>query len=155
MSPLIYTNLLQNVYVQPLLTGGAVVAATYYPASTAFFDCARYEKIGVLAVIGATFNSATTLQLRQDKSATATAALKDVTNAVITIAGAGMPGKFFYMEVRTDQLDINNGFRYVTLLATGPAGGDDLATILLFGINPDKIPTAYHADLQTPVIVSD
>lgn len=153
------TPLIKSLYIEPLATGEALLDATYYPVSTKFFSVSRMEKFAFLIIVGATFDTETTIQLRQDVSATATAALKDVDGALITIPADVTPGSMFYMEVFANQLDINNGYQYVTLLVSGPSEGvgDDpeLATLLFLALNSDHAPVTYHTSMQTPVVISD
>jgi hypothetical protein len=120
------------------------VAVAKYPASTAFIDVSDLKSFVFLIGAGA-LTSELTFQVEQDTSATQTASVKNVTDADVVIPANG-DDKWYTIEVKTDQLDKDGAFHYVTLKATGAAGADDFACIYFFGLNPGKMPVTQGAD---------
>jgi hypothetical protein len=126
------------------------LAAALYPTSTNFIDVQDFDRFAFLIAAGA-LDSALTLQVQQDTSATSTD-LKDVDGAVVTIAATG-DDKWYLIEVDTSKLDSNNGFHYVTLEVAGPAGGNDYGAILFFGFGKGSRPVTQGADRGDAVFV--
>jgi hypothetical protein len=126
-------NKYQNEYVNPCNNFNTAIADGNFPASTAYIDTTNYTHFAFKVRAG-TLDSALTLQVKQDTSATETASIKNVTGATVTV-GAGDDNELFLIEVETSQLDIANSFRYVTLAVSGAAGGNDYADILFEGWN--------------------
>lgn len=114
-----------------------------FPPSTTFIDVSEFERF-VFLIHAGTLNSALTCQVQQDTSATVTASVKAVTSAV-DIVGATDDNDLFAIEVQTSQLDLANGFRYVTLDVSGAAGGDDYLDILFIGVHPRRAPVTQPA----------
>jgi hypothetical protein len=140
----------EAVVIKQLNTNAAVTVAKL-PASTAFIDVSEFNRFAFLIGAGA-LNSALTFQVQQDTSATATAAIKDITGAVVVVPADG-DDKWSLIEVQTDHLDINNDFRFVTLNNTGAAAGDDYAAIYFLGFGA-KVPVTQGADKGTIVTVA-
>ena len=135
--------------IQPLNVETAV-AAQLYPTSANFIDVSNYERFGFLIAAGA-LNSALTFQVQQATAANGTP--KDVTGAVTTVAATD-DNKWHLIEVQTSALDANNDYRFVTLKATGAAGGDDYAAITFIGFNADSRPVTQGSDKAAIVIVN-
>lgn len=131
----------KDVYILGLNMPDDALVAGNYPASTAYIDVSGFERFAFLAFFGA-LDTETTLQVRQDTSATQTANIKDVTGALITVAATG-DDRWYLIEVQQNQLDSNNDFRYVTLAVGGAAGANDTACIFFFGV-----PTGRHPVTQ-------
>lgn len=137
--------------IKQLNTGAALTVAKM-PVSTAFIDVSGFDRFAFLIGAGA-LNSALTFQVQQDTSATQTAAIKDITGAVATVAADG-DDHWALIEVQVDHLDINNDFRFVTLNNTGAAAGDDYGAVFFFGFGSGKIPVTQGADKGSIVIVA-
>jgi hypothetical protein len=114
--------------------------ATMYPASGAFIDVAKYHRFALVFLPGALANQ----QVFQVQQATANNGTpKDVTGAALTIAANG-DNKPCILEVDVAKLDVNNGYRYITLDNTGGATGDYCAILFLgFGA---KVPVTQDAN---------
>jgi hypothetical protein len=125
------------------------VAAALYPTSGNFIDVAQIERFAFLVQAGA-LNTELTFQVQQATAANGTP--KDVTGAVVVVAATG-DDKWYLVEVHSSALDINNDYRYVTLKATGAAGGDDYAAITFFGLVPDTQPVTQGSDKGSIVTV--
>lgn len=130
------SNLPKDIYLKLLNTEDAIADGNY-PASTAYIDVKQFIKFGFLILAGA-LDTQMVFQVKQDTSATETAAIKNVTGATVTVAANG-DDKWYAIEVETRNLDISNDFHYVTLAQAGAAGGNDYAAILFYGI-PDQMP---------------
>lgn len=141
--------LYETVYFKLLNPGeDALVDATLYPASTAFIDVSGYLRFGFLVPAGG-LDSATTLQVQQDTSATSTA-LKDITGATVVIGATG-DDNVYGIEVHRDMLDNANGFKYVTLEVTGPAAGNDYGAVVFWAI-PDSLPAAQETGTSLVIL---
>lgn len=98
------------------------LAVQNYPLSTAYIDVSGYERFAFIIMLGAT-DSVLGFQVKQDISATETASIKNVTGATVAPAATD-DNTNFVIEVDTSALDTANGFKYVTLAATGGTGND-------------------------------
>lgn len=142
-----------NVYVQKVNDFNTAIAdATYYPASGSFIDVSEYERFVFLILVG-TLDTAITFTVRQDTAATATAGVKAVTGAAVTIA-ADDDNQWVSIEVETARLDIANGFHYVSLYGTDAAGGNDYAAIVFLGIRPRHLPVTQPDNYSQAVVVA-
>ncbi len=114
--------------------------ASYATAqSTGWVDCALYERIAALILVGAiaatgTFNA----KLEQATSA-AGAGAKDITGKAITPLTDADDNKLLAIECKAAELDKNNGFRYVRLTLT-PATAATLVGAVLIGLPADYNP---------------
>jgi hypothetical protein len=122
-----------------------------FPASTAYIDVSNYERFGFILMAGA-LDSALTAQVKQDTSATQTAAIKDVTGATVVIPALG-DDMWYAIEVQANRLDINNDFKYVTCAISGAAAGNDYCAILFYGI-PGVKPAHQPATHGETVVVA-
>jgi hypothetical protein len=138
-----YVNelLSEAIKIQPLNVEDDLAVAKY-PTSGSFIDVSDFERFAFLIQAGA-LDSATTCQVEQAK--TINGSPKVVTGAVVVIPADG-DDKWYLIEVQTNELDSNDGYRYVTLDVTGPAAGDDYGAITFFGINPGYRPVTQGAD---------
>lgn len=125
---------MSDISFKLLNTEDAIVDGNY-PASTAYQYVGDCSLFGFLVCAGA-LDSALTLQVKQDTSATETASIKVVTSAT-TIIGATGDDKWYLIQVNPSELDINNDFAYVTLAISG-ATGNDYAAVLFFKIPASK-----------------
>jgi hypothetical protein len=113
-----------------------------FPASGSFIDVSQFHRFAFLIMAGA-LNSALTAKVQQ--ASAVNGALKDVTSATVTIPANG-DDKWYLIEVETNHLDSNNGYKYVTLDLAGAAGGDDYGAILFLGLNPGYAPVTQGSD---------
>jgi len=113
----------QQINVETVLAAGA------YPASGSYIDVSGYSRFGFIVITG-TIAHGQTWQVQQATANNGT--LKDVTGAVKAVGSTG-DNLNYIIEVSTAELDINNGYKFVTLLNTGGSTGD-YSAILFFGI---------------------
>lgn len=139
-----------NIYRKQLNVEDALDVAAY-PADGSYIDVSRFERFAFTIMAGA-LDSEIVAQVYQDTGATETADVKVVTGATKTIGATG-DDKTYIIEVETNQLDMNNDFRYVTLKLTGAAGSNDYGAILFEGINPDEVPVTQPSTVATGVFV--
>jgi hypothetical protein len=126
----------KDVFIQELNTEVAIADAQRLPASGGFIDVSQFERFAFLIGAGS-LDTQTVFKVEQDTSATATAGIKDVTGATITVSATG-DNKWYLIEVDAALIDNENDFHYVTLKATGPAGGNDYASVWFFGFGAQK-----------------
>lgn len=151
MKTFLNSNFKDAVYVEKLnafLT--AIGDGTLYPASASFIDVSRFSRFAFLIFAG-TLNTALAFQVQQATAANGTP--KDVTGATTTMA-TGDGNKWRMIEVLTDNLDITNDYKFVTLASTGAAGGDDYACIVFLGLAPNTEPVTQHANCVASVVVA-
>jgi hypothetical protein len=134
--------------IQQLNVEDAIVDGQF-PASGSFIDVSKFHRFAFLVMVGA-LDSALTCKVQQ--AAAINGVLKDVTSATVAIAANG-DDKWYLIEVETNHLDSNNGYKYVTLDIAGAAGGNDYAAILFLGLNPGMAPVTQGADKGTIVSV--
>jgi hypothetical protein len=139
----------ETAKIQQLNVEDAVAVASY-PASGSFIDVSQYERFAFLVAAGA-LDSELTFQVQQADAVNGTP--KDVTGAVVVVPADG-DDKWYLVEVQTSRLDSNNGYRYVSLKATGAAGGNDYAAIFFFGLTPGLSPVTQGADKGEIVVVA-
>ncbi len=122
-----------------------------FPASVSYIDTSNFTEFCFLIKAGS-LNSALTVQLKQDTSATETAGIKDITGATVVI-GATDDDTLYLIPVETADLDRANSFRYVTAYITGAAGGDDYASVNFIGYNARHQPVTQPSGttVVTPV----
>jgi hypothetical protein len=142
----------EDVYVQPANNFNTAIVDGNFPASASYIDVSQFERFAFLVKVG-TLTSALTLQVKQDTDETETANIKNVTDATVTVAATD-DNELVSIEVEVRKLDLNNGFRYVTLAVSGAAGGDDYLDIQFIGINPDVRPVDQPDSYSQAVIVA-
>lgn len=132
-------------------SSNTAIADGNFPASGSYIDVSNYEEFDFQVKAGS-LDSALTLQVYQDTSATQTGSIKVVTGATATI-GATDDDKIFVIQVETAKLDIANGFRYVTLAISGQAGSNDYASVTFVGYNARHLPVTQPTttSVVTPV----
>lgn len=140
-------TLLEQVYFKACNTPSTVIADGDFPASGSYLDVSDYERFAFLVVAGGS-DTALVCQVQQATAVNGTP--KDVTGAVQTISATG-DGTIYCIEVETRRLDINNGYRYVTLDVSGQAGSNDTLAIIFAGVNPGVAPVTQT---HTAVIVA-
>ena len=123
------TNILfyENTLIKQINSADVVLAAGAYPASGSYIDVSGLHRIAFLIAPG-TLGAQQTWQVQQ--ATTNNGTLKDVTGAVVIVAANG-DGKPCVLEVGVDKLDINGGYKFVTLLNTGGAAGNYTSLIFL------------------------
>jgi len=139
-----------SVYVQKLNNFGTAVEVQEYPASGSYIDVSGYERFVILILAG-TLDTALTCQVQQATAVNGTA--KDISGAVATV-GATDDNKWHSIEVQTNQLDLNNDYRYITLDVTGAAGSNDYACFVFLGLNPSEQPVTQHASYVSATVVA-
>ncbi len=122
-----------------------------FPISTLFIPAQPWLYITFLIRVG-TLNSALTVQLQQDTSATQTASIKNVTGAVMVVA-ADDDDELQYIEVECRAaLDIGNAFTHFTLDITGAGGADDYLDLIWIGHHAKTKPVTQVATVSGVVI---
>ena len=125
----------------------AIADTTYYPLSGSFIDTRGFEMCTFHIQAGA-LDTALTFQVRQDTSATVTASVKALTDA-LEVVGTGDDGEDFLVEFETKKLDTANGFVFVSLYATGGSGSNDYAAIQCYLWNARDLPVTQGSNLPT------
>lgn len=129
----------------------AVAANDRLPASGSFIDMQSFDH-GVFLIGVGTLNTAATLAVYQDTSATETGSIKAVTSASQAVADTD-DNKWLTIEFNANQLDRANSFRYVTLTASAGAGSDDYYCVFFLGFKAREKPVtkpsnyAYHVSV--------
>lgn len=126
------------------------IADGEFPASASYIDVGAFERFVFLIAAG-TLDSALTCQVQQ--AATVSGTAKDVTGAV-AIVGAGDDNEWVTIEVQTNQLDLNNGYNFVTLDVSGAAGSNDYLCIFFLGMYPSEQPVTQNAGYSQAVVVA-
>ncbi len=143
-------NFYKSVKALMLEGGKDVLADANYPASTAYIDTNGYDH--VVFLVGLDTIATPDFQVKQDKSATETADIKNLTGAAKTDVVTGDDGKWFTIEFPVAALDAQNGFRYVTLAVSG-TGGADNANIWCFLYRARELPVTQDANYDEGVIL--
>lgn len=147
-----FKNLKDNVYVLKCNNFNTALSdGDRLPASGSFIDVAGLERFAFLIEMG-TLDTATTFAVYQDTSATETGSIKAVTSASQVVPDTA-DNKWLTIEVSADQIDKDNSFRYVTLVASGPAGSNDYACVTFLGWNARKRPVTQSANYAYKVEV--
>lgn len=136
-----FNQLLSEVMLIKQLNVEAVIAAGAYPASGSYIDVSKFERFAFLVQAGATAHSQT-WKVQQATANNGT--LKDVTDATVTVSATG-DDKWYLIEVQTNHLDINNGYKFVTLTNVSGTTGD-YAAVTFLGLNPGYAPVTQGAD---------
>lgn len=141
------TNLINILFSEAvkihILNKGTALSAAKYPTSGNFKSVRGVKRFAVVGIVNAV-NSATTVQVQQATADDGTP--KNITDAVHIIPADGSEdGKWFCIEVEANHMDINNGYKYVTVDVSGAAGGNDLVTLLLLELTGDKVPVTQTA----------
>ena len=117
-------------------------------ASTAWVDMAKFAQL-VGYVIGGALTGTLDAKFQQATSS-AGAGAKDVTGKAMTQFAATDDNKQVQLNLRAEQLDMDNDFRYARLTVTPTGGTTNLASAVLFGVDPKYTPTSAD-DLTTVV----
>lgn len=141
---------IKNNLVTLVTNFGTAIVDGKFPASGSFVAAQPYPWWTFLIRVGA-LNSALTVQLQQDTSATQTASIKNVTSAVRTIA-ADDDNELHYIEFEVKAALDLAGFTHFTLDITGAAGGDDFLDIILLGHHAKTAPVTQAATVTGVVI---
>ena len=123
-----------------------------FPASGSFIPAQPWLYITFLIRVG-TLNSALTIQLQQDTSATQTANIKNAlgaTSAIVIAADDDDELQYIEVECRA-ALDLD-GFTHFTLDITGAAGGDDYLDLIWIGHHAKTKPVTQVATVSGIVI---
>lgn len=117
--------------------------------SSGYVDMAKFESLLAIVMAGTLGSSATLdAKLQQATDASGTG-LKDITGAAITqLTQAGTDSdKQALIGCRAEDLDIDNGFRFVKLVITVATASSDGGGVVL-GVNPRSMP-ASDDDVST------
>jgi hypothetical protein len=150
MKTFLNSNFKDAVYVEKLNAFLTAIDAVSYPASGSFLDVTRFSRFAFLICVG-TLNS--TLVFKVQQATAINGSPKDVTGATTSVV-AGDANKWHMIEVLTDNLDITNDYKFVTLTSTGAAGGDDYACVVFLGLAPNTEPVTQHANFVASVVVA-
>ncbi len=126
------------------------LSAALYPTSGNFIDVSDLDKFVFFIPVGA-LNSALAPQVQQATAVNGTP--KDITGATVAIAATD-DNKWASIEVDVRALDINNGYRYVTLNMVGPSGGDDYGAIIFLGYAVGYQPVTQPTGQLSSVVVT-
>jgi hypothetical protein len=140
----------EDVYIQQINSADVVLAAGAYPASGSYIDVSNFKRCGFLVELGTTAH-AQTWQVQQATANNGT--LKDLTGALIS-SGVSDDGKWWAVEFDASKLDINNAYKFVTLLNAGGTTGD-YAQITFFGFMAGHNPVTQGATKAGVVVVAD
>ncbi len=141
----------KNNGLNPINNFNTAIADGKFPASGSFIPAQPWLFITFLIRVG-TLDSALTVQLQQDTSATQTASIKNVTGAVMVVA-ADDDNELQYIEVECRAaLDIANAFTHFTLDITGQAGSDDYLDLIWIGHHAKTKPVTQVATVSGVVI---
>jgi len=141
------TALSETVYFKLVDPGEDALSAAKYPASGSFIDVSRYLRWGFLCPFGG-LDTATVLQVEQATAVDGSP--KDITGATLTVATGG-DDNIYGIEVHRDMLDVENGYKFVTLDVTGATGGNDYAAIVFWAI-PDSAPAAQETTTNLVIL---
>jgi len=144
---LINTLLTEAVEIA-VLNKGTALSAAKYPVSGSFIPVGGVHRFAIIGVVNAV-DSAITLQVQQ--AVTIDGTPKNITDAVKVIPATTENGKWFSIEVDVAEMDSNNGYKYVTVDVSGPAGANDLVTLLYVEIGGAKIPVTQGATFSEAV----
>lgn len=143
-------NFAKSNYMQMLEGGVTSLSDANYPASGSYIDVSRFEEFTFL--IGLDTVATPDFAVYQDTSATETANIKALTGAAKTDVVTGNDGDWFTITVSTEQLDIANNFRYVTLQVSNTSA--DNANIWFFGTLPRDVPVTQHSNFLEEILVA-
>lgn len=141
----------ENVYLQmvkqPVALSDETIPATY-------IDVSAYERFAFLIAVGATDDTAVSMQVVQATSS-AGAGSKSITGAAITttvLAGTN-DNKWAIVEVESRKLDIANDFRYVAVTVAATGGTSTLGTVLFIAWRGPTLPPTFGSDKAEIVYV--
>lgn len=132
----------------------AMADADYAPASGSFIDMDGIDH-GVFLIHLGTLDTAPTFTVKQDTSATVTVDVKALNTAVAQAMAADDDNQWLTLEFSANLLDRAEGFHYVTLLISGPAGSNDYADIFFMGFKNKKTPVTQPANYSYHVAKVD
>lgn len=129
----------------------AVAAADRLPASGSFIDMAGIDH-GVFLVGIGSLDTATTLAVYEDTSATETADIQAVTGASQAVLDTD-DDKWMSIEFNANQISRDDGYRYVTLVSSAGAGGNDYFCVFFLGFKNRVQPVTQETDYAYHVSV--
>lgn len=145
-------ELITNTFLQTLNNFGTGIVDGKFPASASFISVEPFPW-WIFLIRAGTLDSALTVQLQQDTSATQTGSIKNITGAVVTV-GATDDNELFFIEIEVmAALDIGNDFTHVTLDITGAGGANDFLDIIALGRHAKTAPVTQAAT-TTGVVVA-
>lgn len=142
----------KNNLLFPINNFNTAITDGKFPASGSFINAQPHAWWTFLFRVG-TLNSALTIQLQQDTSATQTGDIKNVSGAVsvLTIA-ADDDDELQYIEFEVKAALDLDGFTHFTLDISGAGGGDDYLDIILLGHHAKTAPVTQGATISGIVI---
>jgi hypothetical protein len=144
-------RLSENLYWKMIMNPGAVADATY---PTSYIDVSEFGRGAFLLAIGATDDTAITMQVKQATDTAGTGS-KDVTGAAITgtvLAGAN-DNKWALIELDFDHLDLSNDFDCVAVAVAATGGAASQGVAFFFGLEPRIQPPTFGSDKAEIVLV--
>ena len=129
----------------------AVAASDRLPVSGSFIDMNKFDH-GVFLIGIGTLDTAATMKVYQDTSATETGSIKVITDAEQAILATD-DDKWATIEFNANQLDRANSFRYVTISPTAGAGANDYYCVFFLGFQNAKKPVTQPANYAYHVAV--
>jgi len=132
----------EATYIKRLNVEDVLDDGVLYPASGAFIDMRGFYR-GVFVLMAGAQAHANVMQVQQATAVDGTP--KDITGAVATLVA----DKTSVIEFGSDQMDMNNDYRYVTIENTGGDTGD-YGAILFLGFG-HKEPVTQPSDYAASV----
>lgn len=126
-----FHNLPKEVYLQQALAPTTDLGSTIVPAT--YIDVTQFERFGFIVFMGTSNRTTATIQVVQATAAAGTGS-KNVSGAVNSTTPT--TGQWAVVECSADQLDINNGFRYVAVQPAVAGGTAGAASVLFYGMRP-------------------
>jgi hypothetical protein len=143
----------EAVKITPLMatagSAGGIATNDYYPATGSFLDTSGF-RTNMFMIDLRDLADAIDVEVYQSTTA-ASAGAKAITGAAKTDIAATDDAKMLSIEVGTDQLDLANGFRYITLKVSGVSGSNWIDIHVLQykpGYQPVTQPAAYYAQVK-------
>lgn len=143
-----FHNLPKEVYFQQALAPATDLGAAIVPAT--YIDVTQFERFGFVVLMGTSNRTTATIQIVQATAAAGTGS-KNVTGAVNTTTPT--TGQWAVVDCSADQLDINNGFRYVAVQCAVAGGTAGAAAVLFYGVRPRNESVTPDANLAQVVIL--
>ncbi|MGE0724809.1 MAG: hypothetical protein AB7O45_10560 [Alphaproteobacteria bacterium] len=114
------------------------------PYSTPWVDMSKFDRALAVVMVG-TMESSSTVNAKIEQATTDGGTPKDVTGkAIAALTQAGTDSdKQAVINLKADDLDVDNGYRFARLTVTVAAAASDMAALML-GFNPRHAPASDH-----------
>jgi hypothetical protein len=126
-----FHNLFKEVYFLPVLFPVADLGSTIVPST--YIDVSQFDRFGFILIWGVTDRTTLTIQMLQATSSAGAGSKALATDLKNTSPGALDDNKWCAIEAGDDQLDINNGFRYVAVQPAVAGGSGALSCVIFYG----------------------